>query len=72
MFCYYYASDASLMVYEKKLHVFLIILPTYLALNIVTVNFIISGCTVLVRTLAASHRRFRILIKTLGRTPLDE
>jgi hypothetical protein len=33
---------------------------------------IISGSTVLVRTLAASHRRFRNPIKTLGRTPLDE
>jgi hypothetical protein len=33
---------------------------------------IISGSTVLVRTLAASRRRFRNLIKTLGRIPLDE
>jgi hypothetical protein len=33
---------------------------------------IISGSTVLVRTLAASHRKFRILFKTLGRTPLDK
>jgi hypothetical protein len=31
----------------------------------------ISGSTVLVRTLAASHRRFRNLTKILGRTPLD-
>jgi hypothetical protein len=34
--------------------------------------FIISGSTVLVRTLAASHQRFRNLIKTFGKTPLDE
>jgi hypothetical protein len=33
---------------------------------------IISGSTVLVRTLAASHWSIRNLIKTLGRTPLDE
>jgi hypothetical protein len=33
---------------------------------------IISGSAVLVRTLAASHWRFRNLIKTLGRTPFDE
>jgi hypothetical protein len=32
----------------------------------------ISGSTFLVRTLAASHGRFRNFIKTLGRTPLDE
>jgi hypothetical protein len=36
------------------------------------ITIIISGSTVLVRTLAASHRRFRNLIKTHGRTPLDE
>jgi hypothetical protein len=30
------------------------------------------GSTALARTLAASHRKFRNLIKTLGRTPLDE
>jgi hypothetical protein len=33
---------------------------------------IVSGSTVLVRTLAASHRRSRNRIKTLGRTSLDE
>jgi hypothetical protein len=33
---------------------------------------IISGSVVLVRTLAASLRRFRNLMKTLGRTPLEE
>jgi hypothetical protein len=33
---------------------------------------IISGPTVLVRTLAASHGNFRNLIKTLGRTALDD
>jgi hypothetical protein len=31
-----------------------------------------NGSTDLVRTLAASHRKFRNLIKTRGRTPLDE
>jgi hypothetical protein len=31
-----------------------------------------SGCTVLVRTMAAWHRRFHNLSKTHGRTPLDE
>jgi hypothetical protein len=36
------------------------------------IHSFISGSTVLLRTLAASHRRFRNLIKTLGRTPLDE
>jgi ABC-type uncharacterized transport system fused permease/ATPase subunit len=37
-------------------------------------NFIIiiSAYTVHVRTSAASHRRFRDLINTVGRTPLDE
>jgi hypothetical protein len=41
--------------------------------NFVTgIIIIISGSTVLVRPLAASHRRFRNLIKTLVRTPLDE
>jgi hypothetical protein len=34
--------------------------------------FIISGSTVLERTLAASHRRFHNLIETFGRTPWDE
>jgi hypothetical protein len=33
---------------------------------------IISGCTILLRTLVASHRRFRNLVKTHVRTPLDE
>jgi hypothetical protein len=33
---------------------------------------LISGSTVLVRTLAASHRRFRNLNKILGRIPLGE
>jgi hypothetical protein len=33
---------------------------------------IIIGSTLLVRTLAVSHRRFRNLIKTHGRTPLDQ
>jgi hypothetical protein len=32
---------------------------------------IISGSRDLVRTVAASHRRFRNLVKTLCRTPLD-
>jgi hypothetical protein len=35
-------------------------------------KIIISGSTVLVRTLAASHRRFRNLIRTCVRTPLDK
>jgi hypothetical protein len=39
---------------------------------IMMMMIIISGSTVLVRTLAASHWRFRNLIKTLGMTPLDE
>jgi hypothetical protein len=39
---------------------------------IVIVIIIISGSTVLVRTLATSDGRFRNLIKTLGRTSLDE
>jgi hypothetical protein len=38
----------------------------------IIVIIIISGSTVLVTTLAASHRRFRSLIKTHGRTPLNE
>jgi hypothetical protein len=33
---------------------------------------VISGSTVLVRTLSGLHRRFRNLIKTLGRTTLEE
>jgi hypothetical protein len=33
---------------------------------------IISSSTALVKTLATSYRRFRNLIKTLGRTPLDK
>jgi hypothetical protein len=33
---------------------------------------IISAYTVHVRTSAASHRRFRDLINTVGRTPLDK
>jgi hypothetical protein len=39
---------------------------------IAVIIIIISGSIALVRTLAASHRRFRNLIKTLGKTPLDE
>jgi hypothetical protein len=39
---------------------------------VVVFIIIISGSTVLVRTLATSHRRFRNLIKILGRTPLSE
>jgi uncharacterized protein YaaR (DUF327 family) len=38
--------------------------------NIIII-IIISGSTVLTRTLAASHRRFRYLINIPGRTPLD-
>jgi hypothetical protein len=40
--------------------------------SVINIIIIISGSTVLVRTLAASHRRFRNLFWTLGRTPLDE
>jgi hypothetical protein len=36
------------------------------------ITIIISVSTVLVRTLTASHWRFRNLIMTLGRTPLDK
>jgi hypothetical protein len=39
---------------------------------IIIIIIIISGSTVLVRTLAASHRRFPNLIRTHGRTPLDQ
>jgi hypothetical protein len=39
---------------------------------IIIIIIIVSDSTVLVRTLAASHWRFRNLIKILGRTPLDE
>jgi hypothetical protein len=39
---------------------------------IIIIIIIISGSRDLVRSLATSHRRFRNLIKTLGRTPLDE
>jgi hypothetical protein len=39
---------------------------------IIIIIIIISGSTVLVRILAASHRRLRNLIKTLCITPLDE
>jgi hypothetical protein len=35
-------------------------------------HIVISGSTVLVRTLAVSHLRFRNLVETLPRTPLDE
>jgi hypothetical protein len=38
----------------------------------IIIIIIISGSRVLVRILAASHRRFRNLSKTHGRTPLDE
>jgi hypothetical protein len=38
----------------------------------VIIIIVISGSTVHVRTLAASHRRFRNLIKKLGSTLLDE
>jgi hypothetical protein len=41
-------------------------------LLLIIIIIIINGCTVLARTLAASHRRFRNLFKALGRTPLDE
>jgi hypothetical protein len=40
--------------------------------KIISIIIIISNSTVLARTLSASHMRFRYLIKTLGRTPLDE
>jgi hypothetical protein len=39
---------------------------------IIIIIIIISGSTVLVRTLAASHRRFRNLIKTHGTPHLDK
>jgi hypothetical protein len=39
---------------------------------IIITTTIISGSTVLVRALAASHQRFSTLIMTLGRTPLGE
>jgi hypothetical protein len=39
---------------------------------IVIIIIIISGSTILVRTSSASHWRFWNLIKTLGRTSLDE
>jgi hypothetical protein len=45
-------------------------LPFLLHLSLIII--IISGSTVFVSTLAASHRRFRNLIKPLGRTPLGE
>jgi hypothetical protein len=44
----------------------------YIKENIIIIIIIIGGSTVLVRTLAASRCRFRNLIKTLARTPLDE
>jgi uncharacterized membrane protein YhaH (DUF805 family) len=40
--------------------------------NIIIIIIIISGSTVLVSTLAISHRRFRDLIKTPSGTLLDE
>jgi hypothetical protein len=39
---------------------------------LVVIVVIISGSTVLVRTLAASHQRIRNLIMALGTTPLDK
>jgi hypothetical protein len=39
---------------------------------IITIIIIISVSTVLLRILVASHRKFRNLIKTLGKTPLNE
>jgi hypothetical protein len=40
--------------------------------GMIIIVIIISGCTVLVRTFAALHRRFRNLVKTHFRTPLNE
>jgi hypothetical protein len=54
------------------------VLMTYtplILINIVVIMIMIitiSGSTVLVRTLVVSQQRFRNLIKTLGRTPLDK
>jgi hypothetical protein len=44
----------------------------YHFLSFFSIIIIISGSTVLERTLAASHWMFRNLIKTHGRTPLGE
>jgi hypothetical protein len=41
-------------------------------LDVYNVVVVIIGSAVLVRTLAALHRRFRNLVKKLRRTPLDE
>jgi hypothetical protein len=40
--------------------------------SLIIIIIIISGSTDLVRTLTVSHWRFRNLVKTHGRTPLDE
>jgi hypothetical protein len=44
----------------------------YKEAGVIVIIIIISGSTVLVTTLAASHGRFRNLFQILGRTPLDE
>jgi hypothetical protein len=44
----------------------------YTELPQISYLIIISSSTVFIRTLAASHRRFVYLVKTLGRTRLDE
>jgi hypothetical protein len=41
-------------------------------INFIIIIIVIIGSTVVVRASATSHRRFRNLIKILGRTPLDE
>jgi hypothetical protein len=45
---------------------------TYVRTHKLVIIISSSSSTVLVRTFAAPHRMFRNLIKTRGRTPLDE
>jgi hypothetical protein len=52
----------------KDTELFLQINTLFMYIIIIT----ISGPAAILRTLAASHRRFRSLVKTLGRTPMDE
>jgi hypothetical protein len=72
---YFTATKNSVTV---VLHQFILTLKFKFKLRIFSILIIIilvsssSGSKILVRTLASSNRRFRDLIKTLGRTHLDE
>jgi hypothetical protein len=65
-------KNAFLFKRVTKQHIKIKISLSNVVIIITIIFFFFSGSTVLVRTLAASHRRFRNLITTNVSTPLEE